>query len=168
MAGIGGLPVVDVKREQRTVSVGDGEATGERLLSVLVGNGYVQGRFVQCLTRRARIQSDFADFNVVAGVGRRDGNRVFTVMQRAGRQWERLNQVLLGEKQFAQFAAVQLDAPIELYVALTDEQRVLVCVGLGRELEVQSPAMRCPAGKLLPSRIARCAEVVEFVIQNAQ
>ena len=51
---------------------------------------------------------------------------------------------------------------------MPEEQRVLVRVRPRRELEVESPAIRRSAGKLLPFGITRRAQIVELVINDAQ
>ena len=122
------MGIFHVKREKRAAFVRDGDAGRQRLLSLVVGHAEDQGGLVQRFLGRAGIEFDFADLDVVPLFWWNDRQCVLAFEQRAGRHGERLNQVLLREKQLAQFAPVQFDGPIQLHIALADEQRVFVRV----------------------------------------
>ena len=137
------------------------------MLGILVTDADDQRGFVQRVPGRARIEPDFADLDVVAFLGRNDGQRVVTVAQRAGRESQGLGEVLFGDEQLAQFASVEFHGPIQFHVALPDEERVFVGIVPGGELEIEPAAVGRFAGELLPFRVGRGSEVIKFWIENA-
>src|SRR4051812_48937965 len=79
-----------------------------------------------------------------------------------------MNESFLHQKQFADFAPVDLDSPIQFHVVLMDQQRPRFGVGLALKTQVQPEAIHFCSSKTIPFRLSFDPEMKSFFQEERQ
>ena len=91
---------------------------------------------MNCFLHRPRIEDDIAQDDIVgASDWRQNREYVFAIAERVRRQRHRVRELFLHEKELPQELAIQVHAPLQLHVGLTDEQRRFLWIHLRLEAQ---------------------------------